>query len=84
MRESDVPEKRVLISATFAAPDCGDNLGWRKNNGICYYYNDTDIVDFHTALSRCYKEKAQLVSILDQQEQTFVVSMVGSQPSLKV
>ncbi|KAF4077177.1 hypothetical protein AMELA_G00205040 [Ameiurus melas] len=60
------------------APDCGDNPGWRKNKGICYYYNDTDMVDFHTALARCYAEKARLVSILDQPEQTFVVSMVGT------
>ena len=38
------------------APDCGVNPGWRKNNGFCYYYNDTDIVDFHTALRRCLDE----------------------------
>ncbi|KAM9450976.1 lymphocyte antigen 75-like [Clarias gariepinus] len=60
------------------APDCGTNPGWRKHNGVCYYYNDTDMVDFYTALARCYMEKALLVSILDQQEQTFVLSMVGT------
>lgn len=60
----------------FSAPDCGTNPGWRKNNNICYYYNDTDIVDFHTAVSRCYAEKASLVSILNQNEQAYVNSMV--------
>ncbi|KAF7653995.1 hypothetical protein LDENG_00075190, partial [Lucifuga dentata] len=60
------------------APDCGTNPGWRKNNNICYYYNDTDIVDFHTALTRCYAEKALLVSILNKDEQAYVNSMVGT------
>ncbi|XP_037401968.1 macrophage mannose receptor 1-like [Pygocentrus nattereri] len=60
------------------APDCGSNPGWRKHNGICYYYNDTDVVDFYTALSRCYTEKALLASILDQEEQTYIISMVGT------
>lgn len=59
-----------------AAPECGSNPGWRKNNNICYYYNDTDTVDFATAMSRCYHEKARLVSILSQSEQEFVNSMV--------
>uniref|UniRef100_A0A096MA02 C-type lectin domain-containing protein n=1 Tax=Poecilia formosa TaxID=48698 RepID=A0A096MA02_POEFO len=57
------------------APDCGSNPGWRKNNNICYYYNDTDIVDFHTAIMRCYAEKAMLVSILSKNEQAYVNSM---------
>ncbi|XP_014906843.1 macrophage mannose receptor 1 [Poecilia latipinna] len=60
------------------APDCGSNPGWRKNNNICYYYNDTDIVDFHTAIMRCYAEKAMLVSILSKNEQAYVNSMVGT------
>lgn len=59
-----------------SAPDCGTNPGWRKNNNICYYYNDTDIVDFHTAMLRCYAEKARLVSILNKDEQAYVNSMV--------
>ncbi|XP_010779971.1 C-type mannose receptor 2-like [Notothenia coriiceps] len=60
------------------APDCGANPGWRKNNNICYYYNDTDIVDFHTAMGRCYEEKASLVSILNKDEQAYVNTMVGT------
>ncbi|XP_042365609.1 macrophage mannose receptor 1 [Plectropomus leopardus] len=60
------------------ATDCGTNPGWRKNNNICYYYNDTDIVDFHTAMERCFHEKALLVSILNKNEQAFVNSMVGT------
>lgn len=60
----------------YSAPDCGSNPGWRKNNDICYYYNDTDIVDFHTAMIRCYNEKARLVSILSRDEQAYVNSMV--------
>ncbi|KAM7392700.1 hypothetical protein PAMA_007697 [Pampus argenteus] len=60
------------------APDCGSNPGWRKNDGICYYYNDTDIVDFHTAMRRCYAEKASLVSILSKDEQAYVNTMVGT------
>ncbi|KAA8584470.1 hypothetical protein FQN60_008255 [Etheostoma spectabile] len=60
------------------ATDCGTNLGWRKNNNICYYYNDTDIVDFHTAMMRCHHEKALLVSILNKDEQAYVNSMVGT------
>ncbi len=59
-----------------SAPDCGTNPGWRKDNGICYYYNDTDIVDFHTALARCYDEHSTLVSILSKDEQAYVNSMV--------
>lgn len=59
-----------------SAPDCGPNPGWRKNNNICYYYNDTDIVDFHTAMVRCYEEKARLVSIHSTEEQAYVNSMV--------
>lgn len=61
------------------APDCGSNPGWRKSDkGICYYYNDTDIVDFHTALLRCFQEKALLVSIHNAEEQAYVNSMVGT------
>ncbi|XP_026154124.1 macrophage mannose receptor 1 isoform X2 [Mastacembelus armatus] len=60
------------------APDCGTNVAWRKNSTICYYYNDTDIVDFHTAMLRCYAEKARLVSILNNEEQAYVNSMVGT------
>ncbi|CAL9682123.1 unnamed protein product [Knipowitschia caucasica] len=60
------------------APDCGTNPGWRKNNDICYYYNDTDVVDFHTAMMRCYTEKAALVSILSKEEQAYVNTMVGT------
>ncbi|XP_062340567.1 macrophage mannose receptor 1 [Osmerus eperlanus] len=60
------------------SPDCGTNLGWRKSNGICYYYNDTDIVDFHTAMHRCYQEKARLASILNQEEQAYINTMVGT------
>lgn len=59
-----------------SAPDCGTNPGWRKNDNMCYYYNDTDNVDFITAMSRCYHEKALLVSILSQSEQEYVNSMV--------
>lgn len=65
----------VLVSQP-SAPDCGTSPGWRKNNNICYYYNDTDIVDFHTAMRRCYAEKASLVSILNKDEQAYVNSMV--------
>nr|XP_020476711.1 macrophage mannose receptor 1-like isoform X2 [Monopterus albus] len=60
------------------APECGPNPGWRKNNNICYYYNDTDPVDFHTAMIRCYTEKALLASILNKEEQAYVNSMVGT------
>nr|XP_020506487.1 macrophage mannose receptor 1-like [Labrus bergylta] len=60
------------------APDCGSNPGWRKNENICYYYNDTDVVDFHTAMRRCYAEKASLVSIHSKEEQAYVNSMVGT------
>ncbi|KAM8828848.1 secretory phospholipase A2 receptor isoform 3-T3 [Spinachia spinachia] len=60
------------------APDCGSNPGWRKNNNICYYYNDTDVVDFHTAMTRCYHEKALMVSIHDRDEQAYVNTMVGT------
>ncbi|XP_024286595.1 macrophage mannose receptor 1 [Oncorhynchus tshawytscha] len=60
------------------APDCGTNAVWRKNNGICYYYNDTDIVDFQTAMSRCYDEKALLVSILNKDEQAYINTMIGT------
>ncbi|XP_055010163.1 macrophage mannose receptor 1 [Boleophthalmus pectinirostris] len=60
------------------APECGTNPGWRKNNNICYYYNDTDVVDFHTAMLRCYAEKALLVSILSKDEQAYVNTMVGT------
>lgn len=68
----------VCFFLTFqtSAPDCGSNPGWRKNKNICYYYNDTDIVDFHTAFTRCYAEKARLVSILNREEQAYVNSMV--------
>ncbi|XP_026880092.2 macrophage mannose receptor 1 [Electrophorus electricus] len=72
------PLEPSVAPSPVPAPDCGTNPGWRKNNGICYYYNDTDIVDFFTAAMRCYAEKALLVSILDQDEQTYVVSMVGT------
>ena len=60
-----------------SAPDCGTNVGWRKNNNICYYYNDTDVVDFHTAIMRCYAEKASLVSIHSKDEQAYVNTMVS-------
>ncbi|XP_062410864.1 macrophage mannose receptor 1-like [Sardina pilchardus] len=60
------------------APDCGTNPGWRKNKGICYLFNDTDTVDIYTAMVRCYAEKALLVSILDEDEQSYVVTMVGT------
>ncbi|XP_061589669.1 macrophage mannose receptor 1 [Cololabis saira] len=60
------------------APECGSNPGWRKNNNICYYYNDTDIVDFRTATARCFAEKARLVSILTRDEQAYVNTMVGT------
>ncbi|XP_068609207.1 uncharacterized protein [Brachionichthys hirsutus] len=60
------------------AHDCGPNPGWRKNAGICYYHNDTDVVDFHTALERCWGEKASLVSILTGEEHAYVSSMVGT------
>ncbi|KAM8872531.1 uncharacterized protein ACB058_004460 isoform 1-T1 [Synchiropus picturatus] len=60
------------------APECGSNPGWRKYNNICYYYNDTEEVDFHTAMGRCYQEKALLVSILNEHEQAYVNSMVGT------
>ncbi|KAM3599721.1 uncharacterized protein V6R79_010309 [Siganus canaliculatus] len=62
------------------APDCGANPGWRKNDGVCYYYNDTDIVDFHTAMIRCYEESAALVTIHSKEEQAFVNSMVCPRP----
>ncbi|KPP79615.1 macrophage mannose receptor 1-like, partial [Scleropages formosus] len=60
------------------APECGTNPGWRKHEGVCYYYNDTDHVDFYTAMIRCWDEKAQLVSILSKEEQEYVSSMVGT------
>lgn len=65
-----------------SAPDCGTNPGWRKKDGICYYYNDTDPVDFHTAMIRCYHEKALLASIHSTDEQAFVNSMVRHRPIL--
>uniref|UniRef100_A0A3B5KXM6 C-type lectin domain-containing protein n=1 Tax=Xiphophorus couchianus TaxID=32473 RepID=A0A3B5KXM6_9TELE len=66
--------RHICFHASFPlpAPDCGSNPGWRKNNNICYYYNDTDIVDFHTAIMRCYAEKAMLVSILNKNEQAYL------------
>lgn len=67
-----------LLVSPPPAPDCGTNTGWRKNDNICYYYNDTDVVDFHTALKRCFAEKASLVSIHTNTEQAFVNSMVRS------
>lgn len=66
----------MFLMSQPSAPDCGSNPGWRKNNGICYYYNDTDNVDFHTAMRRCYAEKASLVSILNKDEQAYVNTMV--------
>ncbi|KAM6984693.1 macrophage mannose receptor 1-like [Aplochiton taeniatus] len=60
------------------AHDCGSNPGWRKDRNMCYYYNDTDVVDFHTAMQRCYAEKALLVSIHTPEEQVYVNSMVGT------
>ncbi|XP_035247102.1 macrophage mannose receptor 1 [Anguilla anguilla] len=60
------------------APECGSNPGWRKYKNTCYYYNDTDVVDFYTAMLRCYAEKARLVSITGKEEQAFVNSMVGT------
>ncbi|KAL4617320.1 macrophage mannose receptor 1-like [Arapaima gigas] len=60
------------------APECGTNPGWRKHEGVCYYYNDTEHVDFYTAMMRCGHEKAHLVSILSKKEQEFVSSMVGT------
>ncbi|XP_023136670.3 macrophage mannose receptor 1 [Amphiprion ocellaris] len=60
------------------APDCGTNPGWRKNNNICYYYNDTNIVDYYDALRACYGEKALLVTIHNKDEQAYVNSMVGT------
>ncbi|XP_072570731.1 uncharacterized protein [Paramormyrops kingsleyae] len=60
------------------APECGTNPGWRKHEGLCYYYNDTDIVDFHTALLQCWAEKSLLASINSKAEQEFVNTMVGT------
>ncbi|KAL2099694.1 hypothetical protein ACEWY4_004088 [Coilia grayii] len=60
------------------APECGTNPGWRKNGTICYLYNDTDLVDFHTAIHRCYAEKARLVSIPNEKEHAYVNTMVGT------
>ncbi|TRY84221.1 hypothetical protein DNTS_026642 [Danionella cerebrum] len=60
------------------APECGSNPGWRKHAGACYYYNDTDIVDFHMAMVRCYEEKSLLASIANEHEQEFIVSLVGT------
>ncbi|KAJ3605426.1 hypothetical protein NHX12_027473 [Muraenolepis orangiensis] len=60
------------------APDCGVNPGWRKYGGFCYYYNDTDTVDFHTAVRRCRQEEAHLVSINNQEVQAYVNTMVGT------
>ncbi|TNM92320.1 hypothetical protein fugu_019332 [Takifugu bimaculatus] len=60
------------------APECGSNSGWRKKNGLCYYYNDTDAVDFPTALRRCRDERALLASIHDKDEQAYINSMVGT------
>ncbi|KAG2466118.1 MRC1 protein, partial [Polypterus senegalus] len=54
-----------------------DVPGWRKYKEICYYYNDTDITDVYTAIIRCYEEGAQLVSIADEEEQSFLTGMVG-------
>ena len=53
------------------------NPGWRRHDRFCYYYNDTDIVDFHTAWHRCAQEKAKLVSIFSHTEQAYVNTMVG-------
>ncbi|XP_007252805.3 macrophage mannose receptor 1 [Astyanax mexicanus] len=72
------PTEPPVPPSAIPAPDCGSNPGWRKNNGICYYYNDTEAVDFFTALERCFHEKALLASILSPEEQTYIVSMVGT------
>ncbi|XP_029941424.1 macrophage mannose receptor 1-like [Salarias fasciatus] len=72
------PVEPRVAPTPLPALECGSNPGWRKYNGICYYYNDTDMVDFHTAVLRCYAEKALLVSILNQHEQAYVNRMVGT------
>lgn len=59
-----------------SAPECGSNPGWRKNKGVCYYYNDTNAVDYHAALKHCLDEKALLASIHDKDEQAYINSMV--------
>lgn len=43
---------------------------------MCYYYNDTEITDLYTAALRCYEENARLASIADEEEQSFLTSMV--------
>lgn len=68
-----VNERRLASSA----PECGSNPGWRLNDNVCYYYNDTVGVDFHAALRHCRDEKALLASIHSQDEQAYVNSMVG-------
>lgn len=59
-----------------SAPECGTNPGWRKNNGVCYYYNDTNAVDYHAALRHCLDERALLASIHNKDEQAYINSMV--------
>lgn len=60
-----------------SAPECGSNPGWRKNNNICYYYNDTEDVDFQQAVGRCLDQGALLASIHDTNEQAYINSMVA-------
>ncbi|XP_072304766.1 macrophage mannose receptor 1-like [Eucyclogobius newberryi] len=70
--------KNPILPPPVPAPDCGSNPGWRKNNNFCYYYNCTDVVDFHMAMNRCNAEKATLVSIHSEDEQAYVDTMVGT------
>lgn len=66
-----------LSQSASSAPECGSNPGWRLNDDVCYYYNDTAAVDFHAALRHCRDEKALLASIHSKDEQAYVNSMVG-------
>ncbi|XP_058889912.1 macrophage mannose receptor 1-like [Acipenser ruthenus] len=78
IRKGQAPIIPPVPPPDIPAIECGTNPGWRKNNGMCYYYNDTEITDLYTAALRCYEENARLASIADEEEQSFLTSMVGT------
>jgi len=49
-------------------------IGWHYYNGNCFY-TSTNEVDQPTARSRCQNENADLASIRDSSEMSFVASI---------